>query len=392
MARERSRTSVGANEAVEFFAGVGLVRAAIEGASAGWRAAWANDFDPGKRRIYEAWWGEGSIDGRDVREVRAAELPRARLWTASFPCTDLSVAGGRAGIHAGQSSAVWAVLGLLRELGDAGPEHILFENVVGLLSSHGGADLRALVEALNGAGFGVDPLFVDARWFTAQSRPRLFLIASRKDVVERADVSELEPSAVRPARLVEAMRASADLCWQARGVEAPRANGARVEDVLEKVPEDSARWWPRERAEYFFNQIHPGHRAMAERMIRGDVERVATAFRRVRAIDGVKKSLIELRSDGLAGCLRLPKGGSAKQMLFSAGSGRYRVRLLTARECGRLQGVELPGRLLERFSDDEWYAALGDAVCVPAARWAAEQIDGASRVVVREREGLFTSR
>ena len=71
-------------------------------------------------------------------------------------------------------------------------------------------------------------------------------------------------------------------------------------------------------------------------MIRGDSIRYATVFRRVR--NG--KSMAELRTDGIAGCLRTPRGGSGRQILIVAGKGRFYVRLLTPRECARLMGVD----------------------------------------------------
>ena len=62
-------------------------------------------------------------------------------------------------------------------------------------------------------------------------------------------------------------------------------------------------------------------------MIGGKSVSYATAFRRVRH----GKSMAELRTDGIAGCLRTPRGGSGRQILFKAGRGRYQVRLLSAR-------------------------------------------------------------
>ncbi|RMH23774.1 MAG: DNA cytosine methyltransferase, partial [Planctomycetota bacterium] len=56
--------------AAEFFAGMGLVRAALEsnGAAGAIRVAYANDFDATKRRIYRALHPAGSahLDGRPI--------------------------------------------------------------------------------------------------------------------------------------------------------------------------------------------------------------------------------------------------------------------------------------------------------------------------------------
>jgi DNA (cytosine-5)-methyltransferase 1 len=79
--------------------------------------------------------------------------------------------------------------------------------------------------------------------------------------------------------------------------------------------------------------------------------------------------MAELRTDGIAGCLRTPRGGSGRQILFKAGKGRYSVRLLTPRECARLMGADdyrISGSLNQALF------GFGDAVCVPVIEWIAE--------------------
>ena len=311
----------------------------------------------------------------DVAAVEPGEIPPAELWTASFPCTDLSLAGRGAGIHAGQSGAVWAMLGLLGRAAPR-PRFVLFENVPALLTSHGGADVRALVEAMNGLGYGVEPLVVNAARFTAQSRPRVFLIATALDdpsAPERA--GGLAPHEARPAPARRVVEANPDLVWHARELPALPQTPPDLGSVLDGVSPDDAAWWPDARRDYFVNQIHPAHRALAERLKGGDRVERRPAFRRVRTIAGVKRSVIELRDDGLAGCLRTPKGGSAKQIVFEAGRGEARVRFMSAAEAARLQGVT--GPLPAGFSETELLFALGDAVCVPAVRWVLDLLQPA---------------
>jgi DNA (cytosine-5)-methyltransferase 1 len=365
----------------EFFAGMGLVRLALE--AVGGEVRYANDIDPLKERLYGAMFadspGAGAhFDRRDINEVKADELPRADVWTASFPCTDVSLAGGRAGIHAGQSGAVWGLLELLEKTpAEHRPKRLLFENVMGLLSSNGGGDLRALVMALNGLGYGVDMVKADASWFTAQSRPRLFLIASPADELPRADVETITPDRVRHQSILDAMRKHDDLIWHARATARLPERGATLNDVVNDPPERDALWWDDERTAYFLAQVHPGHVEVVERMRAGETFSYATAFRRVRAVgkgkDAEKKSVVELRTDGIAGCLRLPKGGSAKQMLLRAGKGTARVRYLTPGECAALQGVD-PARLPQGFRAADLLTGLGDAVCVPAVSWVLENL------------------
>jgi DNA (cytosine-5)-methyltransferase 1 len=100
-------------------------------------------------------------------------------------------------------------------------------------------------------------------------------------------------------------------------------------------------------------------------MIAGDDWSYGTVFRRVRK----NRSMAELRTDGIAGCLRTPRGGSGRQILFKAGKGEYHVRLVTPRECARLMGAD---DFKIKVETNQALFGFGDAVCVPAVRWIAE--------------------
>ena len=92
----------------------------------------------------------------------------------------------------------------------------------------------------------------------------------------------------------------------------------------------------------------------------------ATGYRRTR--NGTQR--LELRFDGIAGCLRTPEGGSSKQYLVVQRDGVSHARLLTVRETARLMGApdsfRLPG------SKNDGYKAMGDAVAAPVAKFLGE--------------------
>ena len=79
--------------------------------------------------------------------------------------------------------------------------------------------------------------------------------------------------------------------------------------------------------------------------------------------------MAELRTDGIAGCLRTPKGGSGRQILFKGGFGNYQVRLLTPRECARLMGAN---DYQINVPLNQALFGFGDAVCVPVVQWVAK--------------------
>jgi DNA (cytosine-5)-methyltransferase 1 len=138
-----------------------------------------------------------------------------------------------------------------------------------------------------------------------------------------------------------------------------------VNSLIENLPDNAPEWWSEERAGYLLNQMSPRHRLIANHMISGNTWSYGTVFRRMR--NGV--STAELRVDGVAGCLRTPRGGSAKQILFKAGYGRYFARLLTPRECARLMCADGYNITVSR---DQALFGFGDAVCVTVIEWIAQ--------------------
>lgn len=351
----------------EFFAGIGLVRMGLE--VAGWSLAYANDLDAAKRAMYDDHFGDADdhFELRDVHTVDGADLPAVDLATASFPCTDLSLAGARHGLKGKHSSAFWGFLRVLKGMSPR-PRLIMLENVVGFLTSHGGSDFREALLAINALGYAVDAFVLDAKSFVPQSRPRLFVIGSSIPPLVPAP---LHAGALRPAPLVRFIEANPQIRWRHHTLpDPPRRSAATLADIVEQLPASSPRWWNSARTTYLYNQFSPKHRALADAMIAKRRSSYATVFRRVRLQpDGVKRSMAELRTDGLAGCLRTPKGGSARQILVQAGNGKFAVRLLTPRECARLMGAD---PFTMSAPDTAAYFGFGDAVCVPAITWIAK--------------------
>lgn len=108
---------------LEFFAGIGLARLGLEWS--GFDVVWANAYGPSKHAMHQVLFQDGP--GRpyivgDIKDVPALDLPRnAQLAWASSPCTDLPLAGSRAGLEGTESSASWLWLNLLREMDDDAP-------------------------------------------------------------------------------------------------------------------------------------------------------------------------------------------------------------------------------------------------------------------------------
>ena len=120
----------------------------------------------------------------DVARVRVSALPgEADLAWASFPCQDLSLAGDGAGLKGNRSGSFWPVWRLVERLvkEDRPPAVVVLENVCGALTSHGGADFAAICNALTRSGYSFGAMVLDAVHFLPQSRPRLLIVALRKE-------------------------------------------------------------------------------------------------------------------------------------------------------------------------------------------------------------------
>ncbi len=355
---------------IELFAGIGLMRMGLE--AQGWTVSLANDIDPRKKEMYAANFGDADeryvVD--DIHELPDKHVvPPATLVTASFPCNDLSLAGARAGLRGEQSSAFWGVTDILKKMKRLKPPLVLLENVTGFLTSHRGADFRRALLSLNKLGYSVDAFILDAVNFVPQSRRRLFVVGILEELQTEASgpttPGQSIQSDIRPQALTDFILANSDIRWSLRRLPTPPASGAKLRDVLEDLPDDAPEWWSRERAEYLLNQMSARHRELAEQMIAGEEWSFGTVFRRMRN----SRSMAELRCDGVAGCLRTPRGGSGRQILFKAGKGRYFVRLLTPREAARLMGAD---KFVLSAPANQALFGFGDAVCVPVIEWIAK--------------------
>jgi len=366
----------------EYFAGIGLMRLGLE--KKGWSIAFANDIDPQKYEMYRAHFSDAHLHYHvaDIHNIPQELVPSTTLATASFPCNDLSLAGARKGLHGEQSSAFWGFIRVLEEMNCRRPPIVLIENVPGFLSSRRGLDFAEALLALNGIGYSVDAFVLDAADFVPQSRQRLFVVGIQEPQVRRSMrlVPAFAESPVRPKLLGDFMFSHPEIKWRVRNLPAPPTTKSSLTDILDDLPPGAPEWWSMQRAKYLLDQMSVRHRQTAARMIMGRRWSYGTVFRRVR--NG--KSMAELRTDDMAGCLRTPRGGSGRQILLKAGKGKYFVRLLTPRECARLMGAggfSISGTLNQALF------GFGDAVCVPVVEWIAESyLNPVVTELIRDRE------
>lgn len=356
----------------EFFAGGGMARA---GLGSLWRCLWANDFDPLKARAYADNWGAGHFQLGDVFDVNAGDLPgRADLAWASSPCQDFSLAGRRAGLAGARSSAFWGFWRVIEGLDREGraPKLVVIENVVGLLTSHRGEDFRALCQTLAEAGYQIGALEIDAARFTPQSRPRLFIVASRAPapahlISPGPQAPFHSPKVAASAERLDGAAAQAWVWWQ---LAPPAVRNLSLADLLE--PDHLVPWRSKADTARLIGQMSPRHLAHWRAALASSEPIVAAVYRRTRQEDGRRVQRAELRLDGLAGCLRTPGGGSSKQFILKAAGGEVRSRLVTAREGARLMGLADDFRLPKSATNA--LKVVGDGVAAPVVNHLGERL------------------
>ena len=365
----------------EFFAGIGLVHSGLQ--ASGWDCVYANDIESKKKVMYEAEHGESSHyhveDIWNTDFILDHLVERPFLATASFPCVDLSLAGHWRGFKGEHSSTYFGFLEVLRRLENDRPKVVMLENVYGFLTSHNGADFERAVIELAELGYWIDALVVDARWFVPQSRPRLFVFGFHDSfesdlIIRRSNRFNLEdpwlsavdhtavlrPNGVRPAIDKICLPSG----WAALNISPPTQCDYCLDQVLDN--DSSQDWWDEGATLKHYAMMETPSRNRVEEYIRSGGTAVGTAFRRTRR----GKTRLEVRFD-IAGCLRTPKGGSAKQIIVAIDKGKIRMRWMSAREYARLQGV---GGFNITVPPLQAMYGFGDAVCVPVIEWIDRNI------------------
>ncbi len=354
---------------LDFFAGSGLVRL---GLAPEFESVWANDICPKKRAVYVANFPEDNFHLGSIEDVKGRLLPKADLAWASFPCQDLSLAGNLVGIKAGTRSGLfWQWLRVLDEMKAAGKRVPLLvaENVVGFVVANRGKNFRVAYDALRERGYRAGALIIDARHFVPQSRPRAFLVAIDEALDVDGLVQPLPSGPFHTDGLIRTVATLKDEQWLWWSLPAPSGRHPNFADVCERdAPCETL-----EKTRELRAMLSPLNSLKLRQAIKLRKFLAGTGYRRTRPDEkGRRVQRLEVRFDGIAGCLRTPEGGSSRQVVVIVDQGKVRTRLMTVRECARLMGA--PDTFLLPGSYNDGYRAMGDGVAAPATRWLTRHL------------------
>lgn len=177
----------------------------LGGLISGVTPVWASEIEPfpirvtTKRLPFMKHYG-------DISQMDGGKIEPVDIITFGSPCTDMSVAGRRAGLEGQQSVLFYQAIRIIKEMRCATngkyPRYIVWENVPGAFSSNGGEDFKAVLEAVIGVaepetqvpmleknrwpyadcymgdGWSVAYRVLDAQfWGVPQRRKRIYLVA-----------------------------------------------------------------------------------------------------------------------------------------------------------------------------------------------------------------------
>ena len=171
----------------ELFSGIGAQVAALKRLGIGYKVIGISEIDRFAIQSYEAINGKT----RNYGDISKAEsLDYADLWTYSFPCTDISLAGKQAGLtdetgKQTRSGLLFEVERLLRKSVEDGtqPKYLLLENVKNLVGKKFKPEFDKWLQTLDSLGYNNYWKVLNAKDYgVPQNRERVFVVSIRKDV------------------------------------------------------------------------------------------------------------------------------------------------------------------------------------------------------------------
>lgn len=303
----------------DFFCGAGGMGLGFK--QAGFTIVGAWDFDKYAVQSYRENVGD-HVKQADITQMTAADVPYADVWTAGFPCQDLSIANmkgkDRKKLNGEKSRLFFEVMRLLDEVQEK-PNVIVAENVEEL------GDLLPIVEEhYRIRGYKMyAKLFNSKDWNVAQNRPRYFVVGIRNG--EFTFPTQLNNSSV-----------------------------ALVDFLETDIPE-----------KYFYTDKDYEHYD-GMKIVPGKLNQIG----KLRVAGWLDYMTRVYSVEGLAPTLHTCQGGHRQAKIFDPV--KKLPRKLTPREYARLQGF--PDDFKFVVSNTQLYKQFGNAVSVPVAKAIAEKL------------------
>ena len=165
---------------VELFGGIGGFSLAMQ--REGFQCVGYYEIDKYAVQTYNKNFGT-NYEPKDIREVKADDLPDHEILCGGFPCQSFSIAGKRMGFEDTRGTLFFEIARIAK----VKRPHILFlENVKGLLSHDRGRTFATILATLDELGYNAEWQVLNSKYFgVPQNRERVFIIGHLRDQCSR---------------------------------------------------------------------------------------------------------------------------------------------------------------------------------------------------------------
>ena len=156
------------------FSGIGGIDLGFQ--QAGFDIVWANELDKDAATTYRHNFGNKCLVEKDIRKVKAEEIPDFDILVAGFPCQPFSIMGRQKGFKDPRGTLFYEIVRVVKE---KQPKIIFLENVSNLIKHDDGKTFLAIYNALAPLGYSLRYSVMDATEYgnVPQIRTRIFIVA-----------------------------------------------------------------------------------------------------------------------------------------------------------------------------------------------------------------------
>jgi len=168
---------------IDLFAGIGGFRIAMQ--ELGGRCVFSSEWDPYAKRTYEANFGE--IPFGDIRKISEDHIPDHDILCAGFPCQPFSLAGvsARNSLHTAHGFACETqgtlFFDIVRVMKAKQPRVAFLENVKNLVGHDGGKTFSIIKNTIEELGYSFSYKLIDSSPLVPQRRIRCYMVCIRND-------------------------------------------------------------------------------------------------------------------------------------------------------------------------------------------------------------------
>ena len=385
----------------EAFAGYGSQSMALRNLGVNYEVVAISEIDKYAIQAYEAIHGKVNNLG-DISKINVDDIPDHDLFTYSFPCQDISVAGKMEGIEKGQTRS-----GLLYEceriIEGKKPKYLLLENVKNLVGKKFKPQFDEWLKYLGELGYTNYWKVLNAKDYgIPQNRERVFVVSilgthepfrfeegkdlslRLKDILEKNVDEKYYINTDRAKQLIEILKKKGDLkadivpcdssiykpkalevanCITARydaGIQNKQSIGVAIVERMgglfdtEKTRRQAGAVWNKEGLAPTLDTMQGGYRQ--------PLITEGKFICKQRTDEGLR-----FFKDNICGTIRTINSGGDKRVI-ELNEYEFRIRKLTPRECFRLMGVgesNIDKIQAAGISNTQQYKLAGNSIVVP---------------------------